>query len=58
MAIVVHVKEKKTRLMDVPQEESIGRARKGAKGRAREERSEESDMIIRFRRAGKGYDRK
>lgn len=44
MAIVVHVSEKKTRFMEVDQEESIGIAKSDANGRVIGARRPESDI--------------
>jgi hypothetical protein len=43
--MVVHVREKKTRLRDVDQEDSMGIAKREAKGRERGARRAERDIL-------------
>lgn len=45
MATVVHVKEKKTRFIDVDQEESMGIAKREPSGRAMGASNPESDIL-------------
>ena len=45
-AIVVHAKERKTRLRDVDQEESIGMASREANGTVRGARRDVRDIIV------------
>jgi hypothetical protein len=46
MAMVVHVREKNTRLRDVDQPESIGIANKDARGSDRGARRDDNDIFL------------
>jgi len=52
--MVVHVRLKKTRLRDVDHDESIGMAKREARGRVNGARSADSDMFLRRRAVGFG----
>lgn len=55
MAIVVHVREKNTRFIDVCHEESIGIAKSEAIGRVMGARREESDIVREYLLDKKNY---